>query len=107
MSREQIPGTTNGAASRKERSAEELRAWLVDQLAALLAVDAAAVDVDKPFTDYGLSSAEAVILAGDLGKWIGRSLPPTLAWDFPTIADLAEHIACMAPTNGSPPPGAA
>ena len=46
-----------------------------------------------PFVDYGLDSVQAVSIVGDLETWLGRSLSPTLIWDFPTIEDLAKHLA--------------
>ena len=35
----------------------------------------------------------AVLLAGDLETFLGRSLPPTLMYDHPSIAALAAHLA--------------
>ena len=32
---------------------------------------------------------EAVSFAGDLEEWLGRDLPATLLWDYPTLAALA------------------
>ena len=70
-----------------------LETWLVAQIAELLEVDPQAIDVRQTFASYGLSSAEGVILAGDLEVWLGRSLPATLAWDYPTIESLACYLA--------------
>jgi acyl carrier protein len=83
---------TRGEATRRV-TVGEIRAWLVVQLAELLGVSADEIDVRQPFRDYGLDSAEGVILAGDLEDWLGRELPATLAWDYPTIEALASHLA--------------
>ena len=78
---------------RESRTAAEIEAWLVSQLSELLGIAPSDIDVRQPFTYYGLSSAEAAILAGDLEDWLGCELSPTLAWDYPTIEALASHLA--------------
>jgi len=47
----------------------------------------------QPFTFYGLGSVQAVSLTGDLESSWGRTLSPTLAWDYPTIELLANYLA--------------
>lgn len=71
----------------------EIEAWLTDHVAELLKVQPGKVDANRSFADYGLDSLAAVILSGDLEEWLGCTLPPTLAWDFPTIDRLASHLA--------------
>ncbi|TQS43654.1 type I polyketide synthase [Cryptosporangium phraense] len=66
-------------------SEAELREWLVRRLGA--------DDPSLAFVDIGLSSRDAVALVGELEREIGRSLPPTLPWEFPTIAQLAGKLA--------------
>ena len=78
--------------------AAAIEAWLVTYISALRRVKPSSIDVRRPFTHFGLSSAEGVILAGDLEKWLGgRRLTATLAWDFPTIQALAHHLAAVEP----------
>ena len=36
-------------------------------------------------------------LVGDLEVWLGRRLSPTVFWNYPTISDLAAHLASTAP----------
>lgn len=74
-------------------SGEEIRRWLVARLAAELGVDEADVDVREPFDSYGLTSAQAVGMSGELAQWLGRDLPATLVWDFPCIEVLARYLA--------------
>ena len=74
--------------------ATAIEGWIVGCLAEMLHVEPESIDVRRPFTYFGLSSADSVILAGDLERWLGgRRLPPTLAWDFPTIELLSRHLA--------------
>jgi acyl carrier protein len=77
--------------------AEMIQTWLVARVAELLNVPPAAIDIEQPFADCGLSSMAAVSLSGDLEEWLGRDLPPTLAWDFPHIAALARYLAASTP----------
>jgi len=74
-------------------STDAVEAWLVERLAALTNVPPGHIDVDQPFADYGLTSMAAVSLSGDLEQWLDRSLPPTLAWDFPNVAALARYLS--------------
>ncbi len=43
------------------------------------------VNAGQPFRYYGFDSARVVELVGDLSAWLGRSLPPTFFWDYPTV----------------------
>ena len=74
-------------------TATEIREWLVAYLAELLEVDPSKVDVAMPFDSYGLDSAAAVGLTGDLEDWLGCEVDPTLPYDYPTIQTLAQHLA--------------
>ncbi len=73
--------------------AEAIEAWLVQEIAARIGASAEEIDIRTPFAQYGLDSAEAVGLSGDLEVWLGLRLPPTLAWDYPTIEALSAHLA--------------
>ena len=73
--------------------AKAIQDWLVAQLSRVLDVEPQDIDVREPFTSYGLTSLDAVGLSGELEEWLGRSLSPTLAYDYPTIETLARHLA--------------
>jgi len=66
---------------------------LIRELSARLGVAPSALDPGEPFASYGLSSREAVSLAGDLESWLGRPLSPALLWQQPTVEALARHLA--------------
>ncbi|MCC6191127.1 MAG: amino acid adenylation domain-containing protein [Anaerolineales bacterium] len=83
--------------------AGRLEAWLAATIAARLNLAPAAIDRDTPFVEYGLDSAQAVGVAGELGEWLGRSVPPTLAWDYPTVGLLARHLAGLDPSKTDDP----
>ncbi len=72
---------------------KEIEQWLIERISTELKVPAANIDVTQPFARYGLDSVRATGLAGDLEEWLGRSLPATLAYDYPTVAALARYLA--------------
>ena len=73
-------------------TAEAIQDRLVRLLAEELDMDAHAIDVRRPLTQYGLDSMSAVILAGDMEEWLGVEVPSTAAWDHPTVADLSRFL---------------
>ncbi len=72
---------------------EAIQNWLIRHLADCLAVAPSEIDLHEPFKHYGLSSKEAVGLSGDLEEWLKRPISPTVLWNYPCIAVLAEHLA--------------
>ncbi|WP_081635440.1 type I polyketide synthase [Nocardia sp. BMG111209] len=70
----------------------EVAAWLVDRLAAELSVARDDIDIRQPLSYYGLDSVRAVKLADAIGRQYGIEVAPTLAYEYPTISELAEHI---------------
>jgi acyl transferase domain-containing protein/D-arabinose 1-dehydrogenase-like Zn-dependent alcohol dehydrogenase/acyl carrier protein/NADP-dependent 3-hydroxy acid dehydrogenase YdfG len=53
---------------------------------------AGAVPLDKPLRELGLDSLMAVELRNALGRRVGRALPATLAFDYPTAAAIAKYL---------------
>jgi acyl-CoA synthetase (AMP-forming)/AMP-acid ligase II/acyl carrier protein len=74
-------------------SAEEIQRWMVRWLAQALQTSEAAIDIRRPFAEYGLDSVTAVELADALETALGTTLEPTLAYEYPTIEALARHLA--------------
>ena len=74
------------------RSATQIEEWLVSYLAQMLEVHPDEVDVTVPFDRYGLDSAQAVGMIGELEDWLGEEFDPTLPYDYPTIELLARHL---------------
>ena len=86
------PGAAPGPAV-AARSEAEIGRWLAAKVAGPLGVRPEAIDARRPLASYGLGSLQAVTLAGELEAWVGRPVPPTIAYDYPTIAALARHLA--------------
>ena len=51
------------------------------------------IDIRESFSNYGLSSLDAITLSGDMEEFIGRRLSPTITYDYPSIATLSNFLA--------------
>lgn len=69
-----------------------IEAWLINKVSTALSMTPDQIDPRETFSSYGLDSRTAVSLSGDLERWLGRRLSPTLVWDYPTIEAIAEHL---------------
>ncbi|MDH6572631.1 phthiocerol/phenolphthiocerol synthesis type-I polyketide synthase A [Streptomyces sp. SAI-117] len=85
--------------------ASAVRRLVAERVAGWTGTPAADVAMDRPLADLGMSSREAVVLAGDLSRLTGRDLPPTLLWEAPTGEALVAHL-CGTPPETLPPVGA-
>jgi acyl carrier protein len=90
---ESIKADAKWNAHKELPTAAETQEWIVCYLAQLLEIDPDEVNVTIPFDQYGLDSAAAVGMSGDLEDWVGRKIDPTLLYDYPTIETLAQHLA--------------
>ncbi len=75
------------------RSPEEIREWLRAHLAAQLSRDPADIDPTASLDRYGVDSLAAADLTGALADWLQTEVSPTLPYEFPTIVELAQHLA--------------
>ncbi|MEV6296317.1 SDR family NAD(P)-dependent oxidoreductase [Streptomyces sp. NPDC051896] len=71
---------------------EDVRAWLGSAVAEAAGLDPLAVDPDRPIAEFGLGSRQLVTLAAELSARTGRPLEPSLVFDHPTIAALADAV---------------
>lgn len=72
---------------------EALVDWLTCRIAGYLATSPTAIETDTAFGDFGLDSAFALNLCTDLETEFGLRVDPTIAWDYPTIDDMAGYLA--------------
>lgn len=73
-------------------TAETLRQWLIEHLAARVGADPADIDTGKSFEAYGLDSRVAVQVSGALEKVVERRLSPGLLYEHQTIDDLSSYL---------------
>jgi acyl carrier protein len=84
------------------RSAKEIQAWFVEQLTADLGLTPTEIDITRPFAYYGLDSVRSMQMMMALETWIGCEISPTLAYTYPTIEMVADHLAADADDNTAP-----
>lgn len=71
---------------------EELRVWLRNWVVETTGVEPEEVTDTKPLENFGLSSRDAVVLSGELENLLGTHLDATVAYEYPTIAQLADRL---------------
>jgi acyl carrier protein len=86
---------TRSVAVERLRSPAELERWLVARVAFYVRRPAAEIGVDTPLADYGLDSLYAFSLWGEIEDTLEIEIDPSILWELPTAAGLAEHIAAL------------
>ncbi|MFC9132183.1 acyltransferase domain-containing protein [Streptomyces sp. NPDC057099] len=69
-----------------------LRRLIAERVAAWCGTSPEAVPMDRPLADLGMSSRDAVALAGELSRATGQELPTTLLWETPTGEALVARL---------------
>ena len=90
-----------------EERLEALTQIVRNSLAATLKMQAGEIAPNREFGAMGLTSLLSLELRNRLERALGRALPATLAWNYPTIAALAAHLsgeteAASAPAKPEP-----
>ncbi len=71
-----------------------LRGYLEEQIRRTLGLAAQeTLDARRPLNDYGLDSLQAIELRNTVGRAVGQTLPATVLFDYPAIADLASYLS--------------
>lgn len=71
----------------------KLETWLCQRIVTLARLDSVdEISVHEPLATYGLSSVEAIALAGEISARVGRKISPTVAYEYPTIRELLDHL---------------
>ncbi|QFU91887.1 type I polyketide synthase [Amycolatopsis sp. YIM 10] len=79
-----------------------VRDLLAASIARVCRLDLSEVDDDRPLPEYGLTSREAVQLAGELADALGTELPSTLLWRHSSISALVAALV-DAPVEAAEP----
>jgi len=83
-----VTAETKGRA----RSRREITDWLLGWIAKEIGMPSEEIDTERSLLQYSLSSLTATILVGDLEDWLELRLPPTLAWDYPSIDAMTDYL---------------
>jgi acyl carrier protein len=78
--------------------------WLIERVAARLRLSPSQVHVSTSFLEFGLGSVDAVEIAAELERWLGRRMSPTVIYNHPTIAALARWLVNPPPVSRMPVP---
>jgi acyl-CoA synthetase (AMP-forming)/AMP-acid ligase II len=70
----------------------EIAAWLTSRIAELTSLPPGDISPGVPFASFGLSSLQGVMLAEQLQTFVGREIPATWIYNYPTITELARRI---------------
>ncbi|MFS8118928.1 MAG: phosphopantetheine-binding protein [Microcoleus sp.] len=71
---------------------KSLTSYLVNKVAEELDMAPAQVDTNELLSRYGLTSMQAVSLSGDLEKFLGHKINPTIFWEHPSINALVNTL---------------
>jgi len=71
----------------------DIRDWCIAYLTRTLDNPSIAIGPEARFTELGLDSATSAYFIVELEEWLGAELEPELVFEYPTIAELAHHIA--------------
>lgn len=80
-----------------------LRDAVVTLFARRVRLSAQALDLDRPFSEYGIDSVDAVELAHEIEETLGVALDPTVLWNYPTLNQLLHHVAPARVAAGAGP----
>jgi acyl carrier protein len=73
-------------------SIQDVREWLLVNVAAVLEIDPSEIDSNRNLDEYGLDSMQSVCLSGDLERWLKVEISATAIWDYPTIDSLCGYL---------------
>lgn len=71
---------------------DTISAFIVERLATQARLPVNSIDIHSPLANYGMDSIHAFSLCAELEDWLGIEIEPTIAWDYPTIAQMAEFL---------------
>ncbi len=104
------PGSTSDFLSKLDQAAPGtprralLREHIIQQVARILEFDDSFVlDPQQPLAEVGLDSLMAIELRNMLSTSIGRQMPPTLLFDYPTIESVYSYLASLVFEDEAPP----
>jgi acyl carrier protein len=71
----------------------EISSWLSKKISETTKTPLEKINIHSYFSDYGLDSVTAVTVTAELENWLGLQLVPNIFWEYPTVDQLADHLA--------------
>ena len=90
--KETPPSRSNGKSKEPESVAMLVRNFLLAAVAKHAKINPESVDIGRHFTVYGLDSAAAIGITGELEELLGRRISPTIVYEYPSIEALSNHL---------------
>ncbi|MBE9248896.1 thioester reductase domain-containing protein [Dolichospermum sp. LEGE 00240] len=78
---------------KQSHSAESIQAFLVSHLAEVVGVETSEIDVNENLENYGLDSAQAMMIISKLEELLGFKPSAILLWHYPNIAALSQRLS--------------
>lgn len=79
--------------NKNQINAETIATWLTNNIAEQLEVEPDEIDINEPIENYGLDSAQGMIVVSRAEKEFGFEISPMLLWHYPTIEALSKRLA--------------
>ena len=76
----------------KPGSADDIKSWLANKVAAVVKTDASRVEFDTSFAHLGLDSLAAITISGELEQWLEMEIDATILYQYPTIEELSGYL---------------
>lgn len=73
----------------------QIEEWMTAYVANLCGIKVEKISRSVQLSKYGLDSASAVTLCGDMMDWLKLDIDPSLLYEYPTIEKAAAHIMTM------------
>ena len=86
----------------KAPNLEDIRRRIVLHLSESLAVAPETIKGNGVFSELGVDSTIGIEMTGSLSEWLALELDPTIVYDFPTVALLANELHRLAGVVGRP-----
>ena len=76
----------------EQEKIQAVEIWLMNRIAHRAQITPAEIDRQEPLASYGLNSLQVVEMSTELEAWLGHPVMPTIVYDFPTVAALAQQL---------------
>lgn len=74
------------------KTSEVIQRWMFLKVSDLVGIHPDELDIHTSFEHYGVMSADAAMLLGDLSDWLEVDLQPRVLFEYPTIAQLTQFL---------------
>lgn len=85
--------TSAPPVSERTLNTRSIEQWIVEYLITTLGLERTSITEADRLAELGVDSIEAVALAQALSTWLDQPVAETIAWEHPTISELARHLS--------------